>query len=181
MNLKQVNGIQPLLNPNYGKPIGFQAPLSMRVGLRLSFYSTTSLMNLDRPVGETWRAGFLLCAFLVAAGTARADARASSSRRARRTRPLEPWQKTLTSAAATERAAAAFALGQLGMAWEPVGAAARAKAEAALLGALAGEKDATVRDRLVEALGKVGGRGSDGAGGAVDGKERVRAAVASRR
>ncbi|HEY2748977.1 MAG TPA: hypothetical protein VGL86_30360, partial [Polyangia bacterium] len=37
VNLKQVNGIQPLLNPNYGHPIGYQAPLSMRVGLRLSF------------------------------------------------------------------------------------------------------------------------------------------------
>jgi hypothetical protein len=37
VNLKQVNGTQPLLNPNYGKPIGYQSPLSMRVGLRLSF------------------------------------------------------------------------------------------------------------------------------------------------
>ncbi|HEX9101055.1 MAG TPA: hypothetical protein VF997_02570, partial [Polyangia bacterium] len=37
VNLKQVNGTQPLLNPNYGKPIAYQAPLSMRVGLRLSF------------------------------------------------------------------------------------------------------------------------------------------------
>jgi hypothetical protein len=37
VNLKQVNGNQPLLNPNYGHPTGYQAPLSMRVGLRLSF------------------------------------------------------------------------------------------------------------------------------------------------
>jgi hypothetical protein len=37
LNLKQVNGTQPLLNPNYGRPTGYQAPLSMRVGLRLSF------------------------------------------------------------------------------------------------------------------------------------------------
>ena len=37
VNLKQVNGTQPLLNPNYGAPILYQAPLSMRVGLRLSF------------------------------------------------------------------------------------------------------------------------------------------------
>jgi hypothetical protein len=37
VNLKQVNGTQPLINPNYGKPTGYQAPLSMRVGLRLSF------------------------------------------------------------------------------------------------------------------------------------------------
>jgi hypothetical protein len=35
--LKQVNGTQPLLNPNYGRPTAFQAPLSMRLGLRLSF------------------------------------------------------------------------------------------------------------------------------------------------
>ncbi len=37
VNLKQVNGTQPLLNPNYGRPVAYQAPLSMRVGLRLSF------------------------------------------------------------------------------------------------------------------------------------------------
>jgi hypothetical protein len=37
VNLKQVNGTQPLLNPNYGAPTSYQAPLSMRVGLRLSF------------------------------------------------------------------------------------------------------------------------------------------------
>jgi hypothetical protein len=37
VNLKQVNGNQPLLNPNYGHPLAYQAPLSMRVGLRLSF------------------------------------------------------------------------------------------------------------------------------------------------
>ena len=35
--LLQVNGTQPLLNPNYGKPTSYQQPLSMRVGLRLSF------------------------------------------------------------------------------------------------------------------------------------------------
>src|SRR5262249_35588656 len=29
VNLKQVNGNQPLLNPNYGKPTAYQAPLSM--------------------------------------------------------------------------------------------------------------------------------------------------------
>ncbi len=37
VNLKQLNGNQPLLNPNYGHPTSYQAPLSMRVGLRLSF------------------------------------------------------------------------------------------------------------------------------------------------
>ena len=37
VNLKQVNGTQPLLNPNYGHATSYQAPLSMRVGLRLSF------------------------------------------------------------------------------------------------------------------------------------------------
>jgi hypothetical protein len=35
--LKTVNGTQPLLNPNYGHATAYQAPLSMRLGLRLSF------------------------------------------------------------------------------------------------------------------------------------------------
>jgi hypothetical protein len=37
INLKQVNGNQPLLNPNYGHPTAYQQPLSMRFGVRLSF------------------------------------------------------------------------------------------------------------------------------------------------
>jgi hypothetical protein len=35
--LRGINGTQPLLNPNYGRPTAYQAPLSMRLGLRLSF------------------------------------------------------------------------------------------------------------------------------------------------
>ena len=78
-----------------------------------------------------------------------------------------------------DRAAAAFALGQLGMAWEPVGDAARGKAEATLVAALPSERDPSVRDRVVEALGKVGGHAAAVAlVAALDGKERVRAAVA---
>ena len=37
VNLKQTTGLQPLLNPNYGNATAFQNPLSMRLGLRLSF------------------------------------------------------------------------------------------------------------------------------------------------
>ena len=36
-NLKTTSGTQPLLNPNYGHAIAYQAPLSMRLGVRLSF------------------------------------------------------------------------------------------------------------------------------------------------
>jgi TonB dependent receptor/Carboxypeptidase regulatory-like domain len=36
-NLKAITGGQPLLNPNYGKATAYQAPLSMRLGVRLSF------------------------------------------------------------------------------------------------------------------------------------------------
>ncbi len=36
-NLKNFNGSQPNLNPNYGQPIAYQLPLSMRFGLRVSF------------------------------------------------------------------------------------------------------------------------------------------------
>jgi hypothetical protein len=37
VNLKTTAGVQPLLNPNYGRATSYQAPLSMRLGLRLSF------------------------------------------------------------------------------------------------------------------------------------------------
>ncbi|HWE27751.1 MAG TPA: TonB-dependent receptor [Polyangia bacterium] len=37
VNLKQINGNQPLLNPNYGHAVTYQQPLSMRFGVRLSF------------------------------------------------------------------------------------------------------------------------------------------------
>ena len=37
VNLKQTTGQQPLLNPNYGVATAHQAPLSLRLGVRLSF------------------------------------------------------------------------------------------------------------------------------------------------
>jgi hypothetical protein len=37
VNLKTNTGIQPLLNPNYGNTTSRQAPLSLRLGVRLSF------------------------------------------------------------------------------------------------------------------------------------------------
>jgi hypothetical protein len=36
-SLKTSAGTQPLLNPNYGHALAYQAPLSMRLGVRLSF------------------------------------------------------------------------------------------------------------------------------------------------
>jgi hypothetical protein len=36
-NLKTLTGGLPVLNPNYGRATAFQAPLSMRFGLRVSF------------------------------------------------------------------------------------------------------------------------------------------------
>src|SRR5690349_2854388 len=55
------------------------------------------------------------------------------------------------------REVAAFGLGQLGLAWEPPPNSVRLDAEKALIAAFAGEHDAAVRDRIIEALGKVGG------------------------
>ncbi len=138
-------------------------------------------MKQHWPVGETWRASFFLCVLGAAGGVARADARAIVvEARTQDPARIDPWAATLTKGSvAAERAAAAFALGQLGMAWEPVGEEARGRAEAALLKALPGEKDAAVRDRIVEALGKVGGPASVTLLAAVlDGRERVRAALA---
>jgi hypothetical protein len=37
VNLKTTTGTQPLLNPNYGQTTSRQAPLSLRLGVRLSF------------------------------------------------------------------------------------------------------------------------------------------------
>jgi hypothetical protein len=37
VNLKTLSGGPPILNPNYGRPTAYQAPLSMRFGVRLSF------------------------------------------------------------------------------------------------------------------------------------------------
>jgi len=69
-------------------------------------------------------------------------------------------EKTLEDALGTgtpaEREVAAFGLGQLGTAWEPVPEEVRKAAEDALVAALASEKEAAVRDRIIEALGKVG-------------------------
>lgn len=138
-------------------------------------------MKRDWPVGETWRASFIFCLLIAAPAAARADANAIVvEARTQDPARIEAWRATLTGAKATaDRAAAAFALGQLGMAWEPVGDAARGRAEAALVAALASERDVTVRDRIVEALGKVGGRAAASTlMAALDGKERVRAAVA---
>jgi cyclophilin family peptidyl-prolyl cis-trans isomerase len=138
-------------------------------------------MKRNWPVRETWRASFILC---LVAGTAPAwgdaaraivvDARGQDPAR------LDTWHATLISGStAAERAAAAFALGQLGTAWEPPSDETRARAEAALVAALAVEKDAGARDRIVEALGKVGGPTALGAlTAALGGKERTRAAVA---
>jgi cyclophilin family peptidyl-prolyl cis-trans isomerase/HEAT repeat protein len=55
-----------------------------------------------------------------------------------------------------EREVAAFGLGQLGVAWEPTPDDVRKRAEDALVTALAAEPEAAVRDRIIEALGKVG-------------------------
>jgi cyclophilin family peptidyl-prolyl cis-trans isomerase/HEAT repeat protein len=85
----------------------------------------------------------------------------------------------LTADAPLVRAAAAFALGQLGLAWEPVAEPRRALAEERLLTRLAVERDASVRDAIVEALGKVGGaRSLDVLVDALATAERARAAVA---
>jgi cyclophilin family peptidyl-prolyl cis-trans isomerase/HEAT repeat protein len=137
-------------------------------------------MKRDWPVRETWRAS-LIFGVLFAASTAWGDARAivAEARTQDPTR-IGAWSKLLaTGATADERAAAAFALGQLGVAWEPPPQPNRSAAELALLRALARDQDGAVRDRIIEALGKVGGAVSV-AMLAVDleGPERARAALA---
>jgi cyclophilin family peptidyl-prolyl cis-trans isomerase len=110
-------------------------------------------VNTNWPVGETWRASFIFAVAIAASGVAHGDARA--------------------------RAATAFALGQLGVAWEPVAEGERARAETALLEALAVERDGVVRDRIVEALGKVGGeRALATLDHVLDGDLRARGAIA---
>jgi cyclophilin family peptidyl-prolyl cis-trans isomerase len=109
-------------------------------------------VNRNWPVRETWRASFILCACL--STVARAEAPSPT-------------------------AAEAFALGQVGVAWEPPGEPERARAEVTLLAALAREQRAEVRDRIVEALGKVGGKAALAAlGPLLDGAERARATIA---
>ena len=61
------------------------------------------------------------------------------------------------------------------MAWEPPSEDERARAEAALMEALGKEQEAAVRDRIVEALGKVGARGGAGAAGRGARGQRARA------
>ncbi|HEY3452822.1 MAG TPA: peptidylprolyl isomerase [Myxococcales bacterium] len=65
---------------------------------------------------------------------------------------------SLDDAEPAVREMAAFALGQMGLAWAPIPEQTRALAERRLLERLAGERDRDVRDALLEALGKVGGR-----------------------
>ena len=136
-------------------------------------------MKRDWPVRDTWRASFILC-LLVVSATAWGDARAIVvEARTQDPARLDAWRATLTSGKTDERAAAAFAIGQLGMAWEPPADETKLRAETVLVGALAVEKEAAVRDRIVEALGKVGGRPAVAKlAAALDGAERVRAAVA---
>ncbi|MGC4113360.1 MAG: peptidylprolyl isomerase [Myxococcales bacterium] len=55
------------------------------------------------------------------------------------------------------REMAAFALGQMGLAWAPIAETTRALAEKRLIERLQAEQDRKVRDAIVEALGKVGG------------------------
>src|SRR5262245_14753161 len=133
-------------------------------------------MKRDWPVRETWRASFILC--LCTASVAWADAGAIvTGARTQDPARLDGWRATLTSGTTEERAAAAFALGQLGMAWEPPTEETRAQAEAALLAALEREKEPGPRDRIVEALGKVGGKAALAPLVAtLDGRERARAA-----
>jgi HEAT repeat protein len=138
-------------------------------------------MKRDWPVRETWRASFILGLLLAVPSTARGNARAIVvEARAQDAARLPAWRVTLATGKATdERAAAAFAIGQLGVAWEPPSDATRAEAEAALVEALAKEKDAGVRDRVIEALGKIGGTASlQPLRAALETSERARAALA---
>jgi len=95
-------------------------------------------------------------------------------------------EQALRNGTPPEREVAAFGLGQLGVAWEPPPDAVRESAARALISALLMEREAAVRDRVIEALGKVGGKDAfetlvplvddDGAG--LPAAERERAAVA---
>ncbi|MGZ3427941.1 MAG: peptidylprolyl isomerase [Polyangia bacterium] len=116
-------------------------------------------MKRDWPVRETWRASLIFGVLLAAAPSAWGDARALVvEARTQDPARIDAWSATLAKGAtAGERAAAAFALGQLGMAWEPPSPPDRSRAELALLQRLPREQDGAVRDRIYEALGKVGG------------------------
>lgn len=92
-------------------------------------------------------------------------------------------EDALRTGAAPEREMAAFGLGQLGVAWEPSPDDVLKRAEAALLAALEGEAEVAVRDRVIEALGKVGAEATVGPlepllGDGARATERATAAIA---
>jgi cyclophilin family peptidyl-prolyl cis-trans isomerase/HEAT repeat protein len=68
---------------------------------------------------------------------------------------LDALLAALKDAEPSVRGEAAFAAGQLALSWEPLPDAARARLGEALREAEAGEKDARVRDTLLESLGKL--------------------------
>jgi cyclophilin family peptidyl-prolyl cis-trans isomerase len=121
-------------------------------------------------------------ALLLLAGCAAAPTRVEQLlQMARRQDPADLGQLTsaLGSRAPAERMQAAFALGQLGVAWDGVEEPARVAAADALGEQLPRETDAAVRDRLVEALGKLGGATAVMTlTASLEGAERGRAAVA---
>ncbi len=146
-------------------------------------------MNLPKR-SSRWFAALFYVGFVAIGGRAQAQPadRAADDAAARalvaQARTQDParlpdWRARLGAGGAAERAAAAFAIGQLGVAWDPPTAETRAAAETALLAAWTSERDAAVRDRLVEALGKVGGAAAlPRLTAALDGPERIRAALA---
>lgn len=92
-------------------------------------------------------------------------------------------EDALRTGTGAEREVAAFGLGQLGVAWEPSPDDVRKRAEDALTATLGAETEAGVRDRVIEALGKVGAEASLATltpllGEGAEGSERPRAAIA---
>jgi cyclophilin family peptidyl-prolyl cis-trans isomerase/HEAT repeat protein len=86
------------------------------------------------------------------------------------------WALLLCLGCGSSRVDEVFALGQLGVAWEPVETEPAARKLAAQLER---ERDPEVRDRIVEALGKLGGEPAVAAlRAALAGRERGRAAIA---
>jgi cyclophilin family peptidyl-prolyl cis-trans isomerase len=84
-----------------------------------------------------------------------------------------------TAPDAHSRRMSAFTLGQLGTAWQPISDDVLTHAEAELCDHLLHETDPEVRDRIVEALGKLRGpRGVDVLAGELAGTQRARAAIA---
>jgi cyclophilin family peptidyl-prolyl cis-trans isomerase len=97
---------------------------------------------------------------------------------------VETLEDALRTGTTAEREMAAFGLGQLGLAWEPVPDDVRKRAEDALVAALASEREAVVRDRILEGLGKVGREAAFATltpillGTSAPAPERARAAIA---